>query len=88
MSPVSLGHIECTPNGKGQHRSKLLNGENIGWLSHTQLVPNDEHMGVAPPHLPPVWRAQGCAPDQEGAPPERDAHWQSVVQWTHEMQPG
>ena len=58
MSPVSLGCIECAPNGKGWHRSKLLNGENVGWLSHTQPVPDDEHTGVAPPHLPQVLRAQ------------------------------
>ena len=63
MCPVSLGCIEHTPNGKGWHQSNLLNDENVGWLSHTLPVPDDEHMGVAPPHLPPVLRVQGCTPD-------------------------
>ena len=50
--------------------ARLLNGEGVGWLGDARPASDVEHTGWIPLRLPRVLRAQGCAPDQEGAPPE------------------
>ena len=66
MSPVSLGHIECTPNGKGWHQSKLLNGKGVGWLGIAWPASNVEYAGVRSPASPSSLESAGMRPRPGG----------------------